>query len=251
MVRKPNLRGSYVNRVLEKFALVYVLDGSGTFTDWNGQSHAVSAGAVIQMPPGRKHSVVHKADGRWLEAWITLSSRFAQALIDLGSINEEQPVLWPGVDTSLIAQFDDIRTQLRELPDRDLPDALVSAHQLLAAIHRADRRRGSIDPQTEMIERSTALLGRDLNERLDIGRIAAGLELSYERFRKLFRQRMGVSPGEYRIRRRIDQARSMLIQQRLSNKEIAYALGYADPFTFSKQFKRFVGMSPTAFRKRV
>jgi len=101
-----------------------------------------------------------------------------------------------------------------------------------------------------MIERVAALLMRDLEERLDIEQIAAGLDVSYERFRKLFRQRMGVSPGEYRIRRRIDQARSMLIQQRLSNKEIAYALGYADPFTFSKQFKRFVGMSPTVFRKR-
>jgi AraC-like DNA-binding protein len=75
--------------------------------------------------------------------------------------------------------------------------------------------------------------------------------LSYERFRKIFRQRQGLSPGDYRIRRRIDQAKALITQHRLSNKEIAYALGYADPFTFSKQFKQVVGMSPAVFRKTV
>jgi len=250
IVRKPDTRGRYVDRVQKTFAIVYVLDGSGEFTDWNNVTHAVGAGCLIQLPAGRRHSVVHQADGNWVEAWMTFKGSFGKMLIDLGTIIESQPVLRPGVDRTLVEQFDRIRGQLRDTPARDLPATLAAAHQLIVSLYAADRRRESVDPQTAMIERAAALLGRDLGERLDVADIASGMELSYERFRKIFRDRIGLSPGEYRIRRRIDEARAMLSQHRMSTKEIAYALGYADPFTFSKQFKRFVGMSPTAFRKR-
>ena len=81
--------------------------------------------------------------------------------------------------------------------------------------------------------------------------LSARLGLGYERFRKVFRQRVGMSPGEYRIRRRIDRARALIAQHRLSNTQVAHALGYRDPFTFSKQFKQVVGVSPGAFRRTV
>jgi len=102
-----------------------------------------------------------------------------------------------------------------------------------------------------VIESACVALSRDLDKRLDTATLAASYGLSYERFRKIFRERTGISPGEYRIRRRIDRARVLIAQDRLSNKEVAYQLGYADPFTFSKQFKQVVGVSPELFRRTV
>jgi AraC family transcriptional regulator, arabinose operon regulatory protein len=249
--RKATARGGYADRVLQGYVVVYVLDGTGAFVDWNGVVHRVEAGCALQMPPGRRHSVEHNPDGRWLEAWITLDGSFARALMAVGAIDETRPVLRPGIDRSLIEQFDRIRTDLHDALDRDLPATLAAVHALIVALHAADRRRESPDPTATLVERACAALGRDLSRRIDLHAIAAELELSYERFRKIFRQRQGISPGEYRIRRRIDQARALITQHRLSNKEIAYALGYADPFTFSKQFKQVVGMSPAVFRKTV
>jgi AraC-like DNA-binding protein len=248
---KPTARGGYRNRVMQSYVLVYVLGGSGTFTDWNDVTYPVEPGCAIQMPPGRKHSVVHHADGQWLEAWLTLDGGFARSLVAVGTIDESRPLLRPGVDRSLVEQFDRIRADLRDALDRDLPATLATAHSLIVALHAADRRGEIADPTATLVERACAALGRDLHRRIDLEDIAAELELSYERFRKIFRQRQGISPGDYRIRRRIDQARALITQHRLSNKEIAYALGYADPFTFSKQFKQVVGMSPAVFRKTV
>jgi AraC-like DNA-binding protein len=247
---KPTARGGYENRILQTYVLVYVLDGHGVFTDWHGRQHPVDAGCAIQMPPGRRHSVAHDADGRWLEAWITLDGRFAQALAAVGTIDESRPLLRPGVDRTLIEQFERIRADLRDALDRDLPATLAAVHALIVALHAADRR-GTADLTATLVERACAALGRDLAHRIDLESVAAEMGLSYERFRKIFRQRQGLSPGDYRIRRRIDQAKALITQHRLSNKEIAYALGYADPFTFSKQFKQVVGMSPAVFRKTV
>ncbi|HLL89724.1 MAG TPA: AraC family transcriptional regulator, partial [Tepidisphaeraceae bacterium] len=103
------------------------------------------------------------------------------------------------------------------------------------------------------VERACAALSRDVHRRLDVADLIAPAAggLSYERFRKLFRQRTGHSPHDYRIRRRIDKAKALIHQERLSNKQVAYALGYPDPFTFSKQFKQVVGVSPEQFRRTV
>jgi AraC-like DNA-binding protein len=73
--------------------------------------------------------------------------------------------------------------------------------------------------------------------------------ISYERFRKIFREQTGLSPNDYRIRRRMDLARAMLVQQRSSIKQIAYTLGYPDPFSFSRQFKQVVGVPPKHFTR--
>ena len=63
IMRKPNWRGAYTDRVLRTYVLIYVLDGTGVFTDWYGVEHRVGAGAAMQLPAGRKHSVVHDPDG--------------------------------------------------------------------------------------------------------------------------------------------------------------------------------------------
>ncbi len=44
-------------------------------------------------------------------------------------------------------------------------------------------------------------------------------------------------------------AQKMLADNDLSIKEIALELGYSDAYTFSKQFKKLMGLSPTEFKK--
>ena len=46
-----------------------------------------------------------------------------------------------------------------------------------------------------------------------------------------------------------DRAQALIWQHRLSNKQIAYELGYPDPFTFSKQFHQVTGRWPEEYRR--
>ncbi len=67
--------------------------------------------------------------------------------------------------------------------------------------------------------------------------------MGYDRFRKTFREVVGLSPGEYRIRRRIQEA-SRLLRSGTPVGEVAHRLGYADQFAFSKQFKSRTATAP-------
>lgn len=68
---------------------------------------------------------------------------------------------------------------------------------------------------------------------------------------RLFRRHRGITPGEFIIRTRIDNARGLLTIPSLSVKQVSAQLGYPDSCSFSKQFKERVGVSPKTFRINV
>lgn len=89
---------------------------------------------------------------------------------------------------------------------------------------------------------------RDPNIRLpDVSR-AAGL--SPDHFGRLFRQHTGETPMHYLKRTRINQARYLLERTDLLVEEIAFDIGFSDPFHFSRIFHALNGKSPRAWRNR-
>ena len=65
--------------------------------------------------------------------------------------------------------------------------------------------------------------------------------------RELFREAYGCLPLEYLLTLRIERAKKML-EQDISIKEIASAVGFQDALYFSKVFKRSTGCSPSEYR---
>jgi len=68
-------------------------------------------------------------------------------------------------------------------------------------------------------------------------------------FRRVFRDRMGMTPLKFRERKRMEFAIQRL-STGLTVKEVASELGYTDPHYFSRQFKRHIGRSPSSYRWR-
>jgi AraC-like DNA-binding protein len=93
------------------------------------------------------------------------------------------------------------------------------------------------------------LLAKPSSYKVPIANIAEDLNIGYEKFRKIFKDIMGVSPHSYVIQKRMDIAKTYLIDKNKSIKEIALELGFADAYAFSKQFRKCVGLSPSEFRK--
>ncbi len=68
-------------------------------------------------------------------------------------------------------------------------------------------------------------------------------------FRKIFQKYTGSSPKAYLEHSKIRQAAEMLCQKNLTIAEVAYYLGYRDPYHFSRRFKQITGLSPTNYRE--
>lgn len=81
--------------------------------------------------------------------------------------------------------------------------------------------------------------------------LAAMSCMSEFHFFRIFRQAMGVSPNQYRLKFRLKKAISMITTTRLSLHEIAVATGFSDVYAFSKWFKKVTGTSPGKYRVKI
>jgi len=73
--------------------------------------------------------------------------------------------------------------------------------------------------------------------------------VSYSRLRDLFKAARSETLHEFVQRTRLDEARRLLGDSRLTIKEIAARLHFSSEFYFSHFFRRAAGMSPTQFRR--
>ncbi len=74
--------------------------------------------------------------------------------------------------------------------------------------------------------------------------------LSATQFNSRFRTILRMSPTQYMLSRRIQDARNQLATTSHSIAEIATAIGFFDQSHFTKRFRRVTGMTPRAYRKR-
>lgn len=69
-------------------------------------------------------------------------------------------------------------------------------------------------------------------------------------FSRRFRTATGFAPIEYVQALRVEEAKQMLEVDQISNDDVGAAIGYDDPASFRRVFKRGTGMTPAAYRKK-
>ncbi len=98
----------------------------------------------------------------------------------------------------------------------------------------------------------TSLLNEiDENSHTDVDFRAMALRYyySYDRFRHIFREKFGVSPYGYLLRRRIEHAEFLLTSTDISVIDIAYACGFKSSSQFSNIFRKHIGTTPSEYRR--
>jgi AraC family transcriptional activator of pobA len=81
--------------------------------------------------------------------------------------------------------------------------------------------------------------------------IAQELGISTSYCNRVFKQIYNISPQQYLSFKRLNDAKTLLLQSNLKVEQIAESLGYHDIAHFSKQFKRWTGMSPRQYAEQI
>lgn len=95
--------------------------------------------------------------------------------------------------------------------------------------------------------RTLELIEARYAERLSLEALAQAAGLSVRQFTRAFRAELGCSPHQYILRRRIEQARRLIVQG-MPLAEVAQHCGFADQSQFTRVFQRCTGSTPGRFR---
>ena len=87
------------------------------------------------------------------------------------------------------------------------------------------------------------------SRRTEVRDVASQVHLSERHVSRLFRQATGTSILDYLTRLRMETAARMLLENELSIKQVARAVGYPDAHYFTTLFGRWMKMTPAAYRR--
>jgi AraC family transcriptional regulator of arabinose operon len=223
-----------------------VLRGSGTYRDDRGVQERLIPGSIFQRLPDRIHTTTIDPATGYAECFLFLDPSLWNTGVSLGLLDPHTPVRHGAINLAVVRQVDALMERMRQAPSRSLGDLALEVMQLGARLLRLGP--GSADPDQDLIERLCERLAADPAGRWPLTELARGCGLSWERLRKLFAARTGCSPQTWRLQRRMDRARELLLGSDAHLAAIADELGYPSAFAFSAQFKQQMGVSPTKYR---
>lgn len=102
--------------------------------------------------------------------------------------------------------------------------------------------------EDDFIEQTRQYIQNHPEKRLSVPELARMAHMSSKHFTIRFCEQTGLPPNRYHIMMRCQKAQELLVETHMTIKEIAYALGYPNPYVFSLQFSRHMGCSPSAYR---
>ena len=88
-----------------------------------------------------------------------------------------------------------------------------------------------------------------LAEDISLLALARLVQLSPYHFSRAFKQSFGMPPHRYLTSRRIERAKSLLVERRLSVTEIGFEVGFSESSSFSAAFRKLTGEAPTDYRR--
>jgi transcriptional regulator GlxA family with amidase domain len=105
-----------------------------------------------------------------------------------------------------------------------------------------------LDAKSDRVQMALAYARQNLRQPLTLGKLAEAACLSPRQFTRVFRAETGQSPAKAIENLRLEAARFMLEQGRLSVEEIARASGFGDRERMRRSFLRSFGQTPQSIR---
>lgn len=165
-------------------------------------------------------------------------------------VEGEQPYLPQApVMTMTKAAWAQVRQLLGHYRDDDIMQAAFSLATLLTELSQ-NTLTAKLHEVSAEVNHATALINQYLGETFGLKDIAGKVGWSVSHLRRMFRQETGLSIGDYISRRRISAAQRLLSDTPMKVEDIARSCGYDTIYSFSRFFKRNVGVSPLKFRQQ-
>ena len=248
----PNAKSHFRKRskgALENI-LIYCENGKGFITIEN-EKFSLSKNQVFIIPAHKAHSYEAESSNPWSIYWIhfkgtnTISYKTILGKI----INLDDKRISDRLDL-----FEEIYQNLEMGFYPDNIEYSSACFQLfLASIKYIDQflKTKTVDSDAlDVIPRSIIFMKNNLTNKITLQQIAqhAGFSSSY--FGTLFLEKTSFTPMEYYNQLKVQKSCTLLQFSTMKIKEIAYHLGYYDPFHFSKSFHSVMEISPREYRLR-
>ena len=241
LMSRPNGLSEYLF-LLVKCAAVFEVDHTVIPTE---------PGCFLLIAPGTPYSY-RSQSGEYMDDWMHFSC--SDSSLDLlHQIPLHQPVFLS--NTVRITQYlQQILWEKSYAPPEFRAvnaDLLMQVlfHSLAAACLEKDCAP-SYSPYRTRLQNLRLTIQSEPHKQYNPAAIASSLGISLSYFQHLYSSLFGLPFQADLIRLRIESAKELLLHSNLTVEQIALMCGYSGEVHFYRQFKKYTGMTPTAFRRQ-
>jgi len=236
-------------RVLHEFQLIYITRGKGTFKGADRTPRTIDAGTVFMLFPGVWHWFSPLPDIGWDEYWVGFDGPYPYTLMREGFISEKQAIFPIGFHDSLLQHFLDIIEIVKQEPPGYQLQAGAAVIQILAKILALRRQKRQSSRAEKVVQKAKLMFEEQKYSAVDMESVARTLSLSYDQFRRIFKDYTGLPPYQYFLQIKINKAKSLLREESYSVKEVAHMLAFENQYYFSRLFKKKTGICPSVWQR--
>lgn len=243
-------RSPYQYEQLDYYLIHFIVQGEGLFFI-NDELHQLSPGDGFMIPPLTDNNYYPLVGNPWSYRWIGVRGTAADKVFEAAGL---------GTDTFVyhhddIQQFDHLFADVYTYFSNDHPyGALGRFYEIINLLEtdKNQRNRLEVNCYQQYVLDATAIMHQHYQESdLHVNDIATTIQVERTYLYKLFRHYLGISPKEYLIQYRLNQATHLLRQTDLTIAQIAGQTGFSDYSQFSKIFSKYRHTSPSEFRKHL
>lgn len=236
------------------FLFHYVISGCGMLLADNKEketcNYRVKSGQGFMIFPNQINTYIADQNLPWEYVWIEFDGLRVKEALEIAGLSPNAPIYH--------ANSHDLReTMMNEMlyiaQHGDMAPFHLIGHLylFLDAMTRSVssiRLSGSGKLQDFYIHEAINFIEQNFQNNVSVEDIAdtCGLNRSY--FGKIFKKSVGRTPQEFLLNYRMTKAAELLKLTKLSIGDISKAVGYDNPFHFSRAFKHVYGMPPREWR---
>lgn len=227
--------------------LIFSTHGSGTLIV-NQQAYSLQEGDYFYLKPNEPHEY-HGTTPQWSTNWLLFKGHQIETLLRTLGFDESRVGTFK-INDPIDMLFREILLTLNTNHPFSTFNASSQLYRLLILLHNTFNHPLLKDKKhnQEIIEPTITYINTYYNDPLTLDTLAQEVGVTPQHLCKVFKESLDIRPFEYITRRRIQEAKALLLNTHLPIKEIAESVGYKDTSYFCAIFKKHELTSPSQYR---
>lgn len=236
------------------FLFHYIVSGKGQVmsTDNKGHTHThhLKENQGFMIWPDQSNTYLADTHDPWVYMWIEFDGLKARELVTLAGFSPCEPI-YNGQNTEMRKKLKEtMSTIVHGTKYSDLEkighlyifaDALINSSSFDKTV-----QRGNL--QDFYVREAITFIEQNYQDDITIEEIAEYCNLDRSYFGKIFKDKLNATPQEFLTQYRMTKACELLKISDHLISDISTLVGYENPTTFSRAFKRFYNVSPRKWR---
>ena len=243
--------------VREDYHVHFILHGKGTL-EIGGKSYKLQRGQIFVIPPDVETYYYSDPEDPWHYTWVSFGGTRAGYFLEKAGITAENPVRDTYIEPERFLELTEKILNHHELTVANELLRTSLLYEIIALLVESQNQQKSKEGEEEVYDYSPDVYVNTAIEYIGehyphtkVSEIAAYIGISRYYLTHIFKEKLHVSPQEFLLNYRMEQANRLLRTTGLSVQAVSEKVGYENPLTFSKTFKNKFGLSPKKYREKM